>query len=123
MNSLDPRIKRLDLKNTEEGEVHTNSHLITYEVFHQEKRGKQVMHVGIVHAPSPEMALILAKEQYARRGKTTNLWIAKSSDIFTFNSEDEDIFETTPDKTFRDPGFYKVRDRIEAFQKRNNLKV
>jgi ring-1,2-phenylacetyl-CoA epoxidase subunit PaaB len=123
MNSLDPRVERLDLKKAEEGEVHTNSHLITYEVFHQEKRGKQVIHVGIVHASSPEMALILAKEQYARRGKTTNLWVVKTSDVFTFSSEDEDIFETVPEKTFRDPAFYKVRDRIEAFQKRNNLTV
>jgi len=121
MNSLDPRVKRLDFKKLEDGEEKTNSHLITWEVFHQEKRGKQVTHVGIVHAASPEMALILAKEQYARRGKTTNLWVTKTSDVYTFSSEDEDIFETTPEKTFRDPAFYKVRDRIEKFQNRNKV--
>ena len=121
MNSLDPRIKRLDFKKLEQGDEKTNSHLITWEVFHQEKRGKQVIHVGIVHAASPEMALILAKEQYARRGKTTNLWVAKTSEVYTFGSEDEDIFETTPEKTFRDPAFYKVRDRIEKFQNRNKV--
>lgn len=121
MSSLDPRVNRLDKKKIAEGEVHTNSHLITWEVFHQDKRGKQVVHVGIVHAPTPDMALILAKEQYARRGKTTNLWVAKTSDVYTFNTEDEDIFETTPDKTFRDPAFYKVRDRIEKFQTQNKV--
>lgn len=123
MNSLDPRVKRLDFKKLEEGEEKTNSHLVTWEVFHQEKRGKQVTHVGIVHAASPEMALILAKEQYARRGKTTNLWVTKTSDVYTFSSEDEDIFETTPEKTFRDPAFYKVRDRIEKFQNRNKVQA
>ena len=121
MSSLDPRVNRLDLKKISDGEIQTNSHLITWEVFHQEKRGKQVVHVGIVHASSPEMALILAKEQYARRGKTTNLWVAKTRDVFTFNTEDEDIFETTPEKTFRDPASYKVRDRIEKFQKKNKV--
>lgn len=121
MNSLDPRIKRLDVARLEEqGEVTTNSHLITWEVFHQEKRGKQAVHAGIVHAPTADMALILAKEQYARRGKTANLWVVKTSDVFTFNSEDDDMFETIPEKTYRDPGFYKVRDRIEAYRLKNN---
>lgn len=123
MSSLDPRVNRLDKKKIAEGEVHTNSHLITWEVFHQDKRGKQVVHCGIVHASAPEMALVLAKEQYARRGKTTNLWVAKTTDVYTFSSEDEDIFETTPEKTFRDPAFYKVRDRIEKFQQQNKLEV
>lgn len=117
MNSLDPRVKRLDIKADETEAVHTNSHLVTWEVFHQDKRGKQHVHVGIVHASSPEMALIVAKEAFGRRGKTSNLWVVKTSDVYTFQSEDEDMFETTPDKAFRDPAFYKVRDRIEKFQK------
>lgn len=121
MSSLDPRVNRLDTKRIKDGEIHTNTHLITWEVFHQEKRGKQVVHVGIVHAPTPDMALILAKEQYARRGKTTNLWVTKTSEVFTFNSEDEDIFETVPEKIFREPAAYKVRDRIEKFQKQNKV--
>ncbi|HWB62031.1 MAG TPA: hypothetical protein VG603_00870 [Chitinophagales bacterium] len=119
MNSLDPRVNRLDLKKVEEGAVSTNTHLITWEVFHQERRGKQVVHVGIVHASTPDMALVMAKETFGRRGKTTNLWVVKTSDVYTFNAADEDIFETAPEKTFREPGAYKVRDRIEAFQLKN----
>ncbi|MBL7776988.1 MAG: hypothetical protein JNK66_01695 [Chitinophagales bacterium] len=121
MNSLDPRVQRLNMAADTDNELHTNSHLITWEVFHQEKRGKQVVHVGIVHAPNPEMALILAKEQYARRGKTTNLWVAKTADVYTFSTGDDDMFATIPEKTFRDPASYKVRDRIEKFQQQNNL--
>ena len=123
MSSLDPRVVRLDLKKVEEGEVHTNSHLVTWEVFHQEKRGKQVVHVGIVHAPSPEMALVVAKEVFGRRGKTTNIWVTKTSDVYTFPTGDEDIFETTPEKTFREPASYKVRDRIEKFQQHHKTGV
>lgn len=120
MNSLDPRIKRLDAKKLEEGTITTNSHLVTWEVFHQEKRGKQPVHVGIVHAAGPELALVMAKETFGRRGKTANLWVVKTSDVYTFSSEDEDIFETTPEKLFREPGTYKVRDRIEAYRLKNN---
>lgn len=119
LNTLDPRIQRLNLKREAEGDTNTNSHLVTYEVFHQEKRGKQPVHAGIVHAPTPELALMYAKEQYGRRGKTANLWVVKTSEVFTFSSEDEDVFETVPEKTFRDPAFYKVRDRIEAFKLKN----
>lgn len=122
METLDPRIKRLSLETSTDVEK-TNSHLITYEVFHQEKRGKHVMHVGIVHASNPDMALVMAKEVFGRRGKTTNLWVVKTSDVYTFSSADEDMFETTPEKTFRDPAYYKVRDRIEKFQNKSKVKT
>lgn len=117
--SLDPRINRLNLNKIGGEEQHTNTHLITWQVFHQEKKGKQVVHVGIVHAPTPDMALVLAKEQFGRRGSTTNIWVAKTTDVYSFSYEDEDIFETTPEKQFREPGFYKVRDRIEAYRAKN----
>ena len=120
METLDPRIKRMSLETSTEVEK-TNSHLVTYEVFHQEKRGKQVTHVGIVHASNPEMALVMAKEVFGRRGKTTNLWVVKTSEVYTFSEEDETMFETTIEKTFRDPAFYKVRDRIEKFQNKNKV--
>jgi len=121
LTSMDPRINRLDLKKVNDGEQATNTHWITWEVFHQEKKGKQPIHVGVVHAPSPDMAIVFAKETFGRRGKTTNLWVVKTSDIFTFSSEDEDVFETTPEKLHREPAFYKVRDRIEAYQMKNKV--
>jgi phenylacetate-CoA oxygenase PaaH subunit len=115
--SLDPRINRLDLSRGEGEQVQAQSHLPTWEVFHQEKRGKQAVHAGIVHASSPDMALVLANAQYARRGKTANLWVVRTSDVYTFKQEDDDVFETVPEKTYREPSAYKVRDRIEAWQK------
>ena len=85
MSSLDPRVNRLDLQRISEGEQQTNTHLITYEVFHQEKKGDHHSHVGSLHAPNPEMAFLMAKEQYARRGRCVNIWVVKTSDIFTTN--------------------------------------
>ena len=114
--SLDPRINRVKLpqENTTVGE---QEYWQTFEVFHQEKRGKHHVHVGAVHAPDAEMALVFAKEQYARRKQCVNLWVVPSSEIFAFHIEDEDMFETTPDKQHREAAIYsKVRDRIERFK-------
>lgn len=116
MKSLDPRVNRLHLSEDINLSSVEENQFITFEVFHQEKRGKQAVHVGVVHAPSPEIALIVAKEQYTRRKSTASLWVVKSSDIHCFSNNDEDIFSTTPEKQFREPGFYKVRERIEQYQ-------
>lgn len=116
-------MNRLDLIHEDRIQTEEHKHWPTYEVFHQKKRGDQSVHVGIVHAPDPELALIFAKEQYGRRFKSTNLWVVKSSEIYTFNYEDEDIFETTPEKKYRDGDYYKVREKVEKFQKENNMKT
>ena len=126
MNSseiLDPRIRRLDLDNNPNTViVNEMENFITYEVFHQRKRGEQHEHVGIVHAPDAEMALIFAKEQYGRRLKCSNIWVVKSSDIYSFSYDDEDMFETIPDKNYREASGFKVRDKINLFKKENQNK-
>ena len=119
---IDPRIKRLDLeRNPEKVELTSNEDWVTFEVFHQRKRGEQHEHVGIVHASDAEMALIFAKEQYGRRLKCANLWVVKSSDIFSFSYDDEDMFATIPDKNYREASGFKVRDKINQFKKENKI--
>jgi ring-1,2-phenylacetyl-CoA epoxidase subunit PaaB len=116
--SLDPRIARLsDLP--EESETIVIEHQegwLTYEVFHQKKKGTQHVHVGIVHAPNNEMAIVFAKESFGRRGATSNLWVVKSEDIVAMDYNDSDLFDTTPDKTYREAGFYKTRGKIDLLK-------
>ncbi len=119
INSLDPRIARAELdENSTEGTLNTLDHFQTYEVFEQKKRGTHHMHVGSVHAPNAELAMMFAKEQYTRRGNCVNLWVVKTSEIFVTQYEDADMFENTPSKLHRDPNSYKVMDRIQAFKER-----
>lgn len=121
--SLDPRITRANLDIDEQIDpLKELDQFETYEVFHQKKRGQQHVHVGIVHAPNADMALLYAKEQYARRGVTSNLWVVPSSSVTATEYFDEDIFTTTSEKTYRDPGTYKVMDRIQAFKERQAQK-
>jgi len=116
--SLDPRINRIsELPGEEEIVIiEPREGWVTYEVFHQKKKGTQHVHVGIVHAPSPEMAIVFAKESFARRGATSNLWVVKSEDIAALDYSDSDIFDTTPEKGYRDPGFYKTRSKIDLLK-------
>lgn len=120
--SLDPRINRItDLPEEQEiVEIEHPEGWITYEVFHQKKTGTQHIHVGIVHAPNAEMAIVFAKESFARRGATSNLWVVKSEDVTALDYSDSDIFDTTPEKTYRDAAFYKTRGKIDLLKENDS---
>ncbi|MBX7046873.1 MAG: 1,2-phenylacetyl-CoA epoxidase subunit B [Ignavibacteria bacterium] len=124
IKSLDPRITRADIP--KDGQLSIDIKPLdqwqTYEVFHQEKKGDHHNHVGSLHAPNPEMAFLMAKEQYARRGRCVNIWVVKTSDIFTTNFEDEDMYTTNDDKMYREAGGYKVMDRINKYKKEHKKK-
>lgn len=119
--SLDPRVTRLHIPADPEVPSEAKPELDqfqTYEVFHQAKSGGHHVHVGCVHAPNVEMALVLAKETYGRRGQTVNLWVVDTASILTMRSEDNDVFATTPEKQYRDVGAYMVRNKVEEYKKR-----
>lgn len=119
IKSLDPRVDRNQMDANEKfANLETLDQWQTYEVFHQARRGQHHQHVGIVHAPNPEMAILFGKEQFARRGTTVNLWVVKSAEVYTTEYEDSDIFESTPEKHHRDAGSYKVMDRINAYKEK-----
>ena len=121
IKSLDPRITRAGIDDeSKEGIQQPMDQWQTYEVFQQKKRGIHHVHVGSLHAPDAELAILFAKEQYARRGVCVNLWVVKTADVFATEYEDEDIFTTTPEKKYREPEVYKVMDRIQAFKAKQN---
>ena len=116
---LDPRVKRFDLDETKNYETIGDKQMWpTWEVFHQRKRGEQHVHVGIVHAPEADLALVFAKEQYGRRLKCSNIWVVKSSDVFSFSYDDEDIFATAPEKLYRQAAGYKAMEKVNQYKKK-----
>ena len=119
IKSLDPRVTRLEIPTEDlsfEPLASMDQHE-TYEVFHQEKRGDQPIHVGSLHAPSTELALVMAKEQYARRSRTVAIWVVPTSAIMTISVEDADIFETTPAKDYREAKGYRIGKKLKAWKK------
>lgn len=77
-----------------------------FEVFHQQTRGEPHVYVGSVHAPDAEMALLLAKEQFARRQACVNLWVVPAAAITASAYEDADMFERATDKSYRESWGY-----------------
>ena len=67
ITSLDPRITRASIPAEQEQPFEpkeTMDQFQTFEVFVQSKTGGHHAHAGSVHAPTPEMAMSYAKEQY-----------------------------------------------------------
>jgi ring-1,2-phenylacetyl-CoA epoxidase subunit PaaB len=122
-NSFDPRVNRMELPVNEDGAkiLADEDNWETYEVFHQKKRGDQHIHVGIVHAANPDMALIMAKESFGRRRQTANLWVVKSSQVYPTDYDDQDIFLTTPEKTYREASDYYCMDKIRKYQQEHGI--
>ncbi len=115
--SADPRMNRIPLpigveKSHQEDQL---GQWQTYEVFQQQKRGEQHVHVGSLHAPNPEMALLLAKEQYGRREQCANLWVVRSREVYATSYDDSDMFQHAFDKSYRESDGYRVKDTIEQF--------
>ncbi len=119
IHSLDPRITRAQILSDvdEVPQYEVLEQFITFEVFQQQKSGGHHIHVGSVHAPNIEMALLFAKEQYGRRGKSTGMWVVPTNAVVTFSDDDLDMFETTPEKKYREVGAYMVRKRVEQYKK------
>ncbi len=121
LQSLDPRVTRLnipaDLTQQQYSPTQALEHLETYEVFHQAKTGARHIHVGSVHASSPELAIVFAKEQFGRRSLTVNMWVVKTEDIMSLAPDDAELFTTTPEKDFREASGYKVMQKLNAYKK------
>ena len=80
-----------------------------WEVFIQSKIGLAHKHVGNVHAEDKIMALENARELYTRRNEGSCIWVVKSKDIISSESEDaEAFFDPSNDKMYRHPTFYTM---------------
>jgi ring-1,2-phenylacetyl-CoA epoxidase subunit PaaB len=73
-----------------------------WEVFHQGKRGEPHVHVGAVHAPDEELALQMAKEQFARRLECVSLWVVREDMVTKTDYDDPYFFARNTDKRYRD---------------------
>ena len=84
-----------------------------WEVFIRTKGGLAHRHVGSVHAPDPEMALLHARDSYTRRMEGISLWVVPSAQITASNpSTDAQMFDPAEDKIYRHPTFYEIPDDV-----------
>lgn len=86
-----------------------------FEIYHLLKRGKQHIHAGSVQAGSHNEALWVAGQQLKKDKQVFNVWAIRSSDIRFTNRNDMDLWNTLPDKKFRDAAAYKGGDKLKSF--------
>ena len=82
-----------------------------WEVFVQRKAGADYKHVGSLHAYDKKLAIENARDLYTRRNEGKGLWVVKSTEIVSADSEDAaSFYDPADDKIYRHPTFYEVPD-------------
>ena len=108
LDSLDPRINRWNLREQQIANFESPQldQLPTYEVFIQLKENKAFEHVGIVHAATPDMAFLFAKEQFSRRYTCTGMWVVPSDRVWatTFTDLEENIYDLLGEMSTQEEG-------------------
>lgn len=92
----------------------TEGKMEEYEVYHLLRRGKQQVHAGRLNATSPEDAMARAKERFTI--KVLNIWVIRTADMRFTSVEEEDLWQTLPEKKYRDASEYKGGEKLKAIQ-------
>jgi ring-1,2-phenylacetyl-CoA epoxidase subunit PaaB len=87
-----------------------------FEIFRQEKDGDPMRHAGNVVAPDVELATHYAREMYSRRNESVRLWIVPRGQITDLS--DPDLLQPPLDRSFKKPGGYVMRDKLEVAKRR-----
>ncbi len=121
--------KNVYVSNMTEGTDHAYDHISesisnhkkeTFEVYHLLKRGKQHLHVGTVNAGDYDEALWQARQTLKGSKQVFNVWVIRTRDIRFTSAEDMDLWNTLPDKKFRDAADYKGGDKLRVFLEKNS---
>jgi len=87
-----------------------------WEVFRQEKGGDPMRHAGNVRAPDRELAMHYAREFYSRRNESVRMWVVPRTEISDLS--DPDLLQPPLDRSFKKPGGYVMRDKLEIAKRR-----
>ena len=87
--------------------------LAVYEVFVRSNRGLDHIHVGSLHAESPEHALMYARDVYIRRSEGVSIWVVEQSHITASQEDDVASFvEPMDDKPYRHATHYELPEAV-----------
>lgn len=90
-----------------------------YEIYHLLKRGKQHHHAGTIEAASPHEAMYIAKQKLGTDKPVYNVWAIRTDTIRFTTPEEKDLWNTLPEKKFRDATDYKGGDKLKSFLERS----
>jgi phenylacetate-CoA oxygenase PaaH subunit len=87
-----------------------------WEVFRQESEGDPKVHGGSFRPPDEVRALHYAREFYGRRQESHRLWIVPRDAITEL--DDPDLLKPPFDRSFKKPGGYIIKHKLEAARSR-----
>lgn len=91
----------------------------SFEIYLLPKRGKQHLHSGTVTAGSPEEAMSMAKKTLNTK-IVYNVWAVRSAALRLTTGNESSLWQTLPEKKFRDASDYKGGDKLKEFLERRN---
>jgi ring-1,2-phenylacetyl-CoA epoxidase subunit PaaB len=90
----------------------TGSQWPLWEVFVRQRRGLAHVHVGSLHAPDPETALLAARDVYTRRVEGVSLWVVPSTAIIASDPDRAPAFFESIEKPYRQATHYQIPDEV-----------
>ncbi len=98
-----------DTKNYDVFEVFVQYHPLDFHV-----------HVGSVVAPSPELGLQVARENFLRREKAINIWVVRQNDVHASSYADEGFYTNQEfDRKYRNvSGYTSNAPKWKAFKEK-----
>ena len=83
-----------------------------WEVFIRQRRGLSHVHVGSLHAPDSETALMSARDVYTRRVEGVSIWVVESAEIVASDPDDAEAFFGASEKPYRQATYYQIPDEV-----------
>ncbi len=86
-----------------------------WEVFVRGQHGLSHRHVGSLHAPDAEKAILNARDVYTRRNEGVSIWVVEAHRIAASAPDDKGpMYEPSNSKVYRHPTFFDIPDDVRA---------
>ncbi len=84
-----------------------------WEVFIRGQHGLSHRHVGSLHAPDAETAILNARDVYTRRNEGVSIWVVEAAHVTASSPSDKGpMFEPANDKVYRHPTFFDIPEDV-----------
>ncbi len=84
-----------------------------WEVFIRGRHGLSHRHVGSLHAPDAETAILNARDVYTRRNEGVSIWVVEAAHVTASSPSDKGpLYEPANDKIYRHPTFFDIPEDV-----------
>ena len=82
-------------------------------MFIRGQHGLSHRHVGSLHAPDAETAILNARDVYTRRNEGVSIWVVEAAHVTASSPSDKGpMYEPANDKVYRHPTFFDIPEDV-----------